>query len=99
MSKDPLLGKTSAKIVPARNAPKIGSISNKTESPTTDSIRANDPLIPISSGSFASNNLLKSSGYHHAALLSNLNNRKMTMKYNTTLRLFKVKPSVLTTDA
>ena len=44
-----------AKIVPAKNAPSIGSISNMTDTPTNVSIKARELLIPNSSGSFPSN--------------------------------------------
>ena len=55
LSKVPRLEKINANIVPARNAPRIGSISKMTDTPTKVNIRARELLIPSSSGSLPSN--------------------------------------------
>ena len=59
-SKLPLFGNINANNVPAKNAPRIYSISNNTATPTKVNINAIELLIPISSGSLPSNILEKS---------------------------------------
>ena len=54
LSRVPLLENVKAKIVPAKNAPSIASISKNTEIPTRINIKAIELLMPSSSGSLPS---------------------------------------------
>ena len=80
LSRVPLFEKVKAKIVPAKNAPNIGSISKNTETPTSTNIKAIELQIPSSSGSLPSNILENNCGFHHATLLIMRNNIITTMK-------------------
>ena len=80
LSRVPLLENVKAKIVPAKNAPSIGSISKNTDTPTRTNISAIELLIPSSSGSLPSNILENNCGFHHATLLKIRSNIITTMK-------------------